>query len=112
MARGGARPGAGRKKKQVDPEYQGPDIQDFANLTPFDLWLAILRDRKAPISWRLMVSDKLAPLMHARIAPKQLDAGQGELPLTVDESGKPVPQAPSPFDGLPPGSLPPRSRIN
>lgn len=103
MARGGARPGAGRPKKQVDPEYDGPEIRDFANLTPYTYWLAILRDPRAPHSWRLMASDKLAPLMHARIAPKQLDAGQGDLLMIVDESGAPVAQAGSPFIGLPGG---------
>lgn len=109
---GGSRNNSGRKKKQVAPEYQGPDIKDLKGLTPFDLWIAILRDSKSPLPYKLMVCDKLAPFMHARIAPKQQEAGQGELALTVDESGEPVPQSSSPFGGLPPGALPPRSRIN
>lgn len=85
MARGGARPGAGRKKKVINPEYRGPEIENYATLTPFALWLKILQDPKADISWRLAAADKLAPYMHARLAPKQTEGGQGEL-LLDDQS--------------------------
>ncbi|MFP2871009.1 hypothetical protein ACLEIY_01980 [Acetobacter tropicalis] len=96
MARGGARPGAGRKKKVIAPEYSGPHIENYATLTPFTYWLAVLRDPLAPPDWRLMASDKLAPYMHARVAPKQLEGGQGELLLEDQSAEKSV------FSALPP----------
>ncbi|MDN7354335.1 hypothetical protein [Acetobacter senegalensis] len=87
MPRGGARPGAGRKKKVANPEYRGPEIENYATLTPVGLWLRILRDPNADITWRLGVADKLAPYMHARLAPKQIDDPQGEL-LLDDQSAE------------------------
>lgn len=78
MARGGARPGAGRKKKVIEEEYRGPLIEDYSKLTPVIYWQAILQDPKAPPSWRLMAADKLAPYKHAKPAPRRTDEGQGD----------------------------------
>ncbi|GEN61697.1 hypothetical protein [Acetobacter nitrogenifigens] len=78
MARGGARPGAGRKKKtQTTEEWNGPVIADYSTLTPLEFWKAVLRDPRAPFELRAMAADKAGPFMHAKPAP--IASGQGDL---------------------------------
>lgn len=78
MARGGARPGAGRKKKtETPPDWDGPAIADYSTLTPLEFWQALLRDPRTPFELRAMAADKAGPFMHAKPAPTP--SGQGDL---------------------------------
>lgn len=79
MARGGARPGAGRKKNTVTTDtWKGPDLPDGKRLRPLDFWLAILRDAKAPLDMRMLAAKEAMPFMHAKPAPAR-DGEQTDL---------------------------------
>lgn len=96
MARGGARPGAGRKKKtQTTEEWAGPRIADDSTLKPLDFWLAILRDPDAPYEMRAMAADKAGPYVHAKPAPRRDDQGDfGDMTSAGDDWSGVVPNAP------------------
>lgn len=96
MARGGARPGAGRKKKtQTTEEWAGPRIADDSTLKPLDFWLAILRDPDAPYEMRAMAADKAGPYIHAKPAPRRDDQGDfGDMTSAGDDWSGVVPSAP------------------
>ena len=83
MARGGRRPGAGRKKGQVSQqtairkELQAKAIE--AGLTPLDYMLRILRDETQEQSARFNAAKEAAPYVHNRLAAvEQLRLGHRE----------------------------------
>lgn len=79
MARGGARPGAGRRKKTVTTEtWKGPVLPEGKRLRPLDFWLAILRDPNAPLDMRMQAAKEAMPFMHAKPAPAR-DGEQEDL---------------------------------
>lgn len=79
MARGGARPGAGRKKKSVTTEeWKGPALPEGKRLRPLDFWLAILRDENAPFDLRMTAAKEAMPFMHAK-PPSSREGEQGNL---------------------------------
>lgn len=87
MSRGGARPGAGRKKKTVTTEeWSGPTLPSGKNLRPLDFWLAIMRDDGAPFELRMSAAKECMPFMHAKPAPKRADQGDlGDTPAAGDD---------------------------
>ncbi|MBS1035382.1 hypothetical protein [Gluconobacter cerinus] len=96
MARGGARPGAGRKKKtQTTEDWAGPIIADSSTLKPLDFWLAILRDETAPNEMRIMAAKEAGPFIHAKPAPRRDDQGDfGDMTSAGDDWSGIVPSAP------------------
>ncbi|MCC6104772.1 hypothetical protein [Acetobacter sp.] len=79
MARGGARPGAGRKKKvAATEEWKGPELPEGKQLRPLDFWLALLRDGNAPLEIRMTAAKEAMPFMHAKPAPSR-DGDQTDL---------------------------------
>lgn len=81
MARGGSRPGSGRKKTRVaTKEWKGPPLPESGSLTPLEFWKAVLRDPLAPYEIRAQAAKEAGPYMHARPAPKRDDEGQDLLP--------------------------------
>ena len=85
MARGGNRPGAGRKagvpnkasqKRQKDVAASG--------LTPLDYMLSVLRDTKADKDKRMDAAKAAAPYVHPRLATATLQGPRGGPIQTVD----------------------------
>lgn len=69
MARGGARPGAGRKKGAITRRTR--EIAEAAlegGLTPLDYMLSILRDEEKPEAMRFEAAKAAAPFVHAKLA--------------------------------------------
>ncbi len=65
MARGGARPGAGRPRKLKLPKgIQAVAIE--AGQSPLGLMLAIMRDPEIPLDTRVRVAVAAAPFVHPR----------------------------------------------
>ncbi|MCE0743344.1 hypothetical protein LWC05_05490 [Acetobacter sicerae] len=88
MARGGARPGAGRKKKEPIAlgTWKGPTLKNPDAARPLDFWLAILRDPQAPMDLRMWASEQAGPVVHARLAPKSDAQGSlADLPGAGDD---------------------------
>ena len=68
MARGGARPGAGRKPGSANKRTR--EIADAAaaeGVTPLEYMLAILRDEQAAPEARMDAAKSAAPYMHPRL---------------------------------------------
>ena len=68
MARGGARPGAGRKKGATEKRTR--EIANAAALegiTPLEYMLQTLRDETADPSTRRWAAEKAAPYIHPRL---------------------------------------------
>lgn len=89
MARGGKRPGAGRKKGQVSQEtaarksFQAKALE--SGITPLDYMLRILRDESQEQSARFAAAKEAAPYVHNRLAAVT-HAGDDESPIkTVHE---------------------------
>lgn len=91
MARGGARPGAGRKPKSQAAELLPvavaamavkatnaqkppvasevpPEVRETSDLSPLDFLLSIVRDRGADEKLRIQAASIAAPYVHARKA--------------------------------------------
>lgn len=74
MARGGARPGAGRKAGAATQKTR--EIADKAaseGLTPLEYMLRILRDETREDGERFEAAKQAAPYVHARLAAVQAD---------------------------------------
>lgn len=77
MARGGARPGAGRKVGSVTKKTR--EIAERASsegLTPLEYMLSLLRDEGAPQNVRFEAAKAAAPYLHAKLANVAL-TGEG-----------------------------------
>lgn len=69
MARGGARPGAGRKAGSITTRTR--EIAEAAlgeGLSPLAYMLSILRDEKKPEAMRFEAAKAAAPFVHAKLA--------------------------------------------
>lgn len=69
MARGGARPGAGRKKGAITTRTR--EIAEAAlaeGLTPLSFMLQIMRDESAPRAERLDMAKAAAPFIHPKLS--------------------------------------------
>ena len=89
MARGGARPGAGRPKgrkpdwmpKKADEKRPVPEtkaeikataIED--GISPLDLMLSLMRDEEQPLDLRIKMAQLAAPFVHQK--PGELSGGK------------------------------------
>ncbi|HET9159667.1 MAG TPA: hypothetical protein VFN88_03575 [Caulobacteraceae bacterium] len=69
MARGGARPGAGRKPGAASKKTR--EIADKAaaeGLTPLEYMLGILRDEQQPVAMRFEAAKHAAPFVHPKLS--------------------------------------------
>lgn len=69
MARGGTRPGAGRKPGAPNKAtaVQRKRVEE-SGLTPLEYMLQVLRDQTAPKDDRMWAAEKAAPFVHPRLA--------------------------------------------
>lgn len=69
MARGGARPGAGRPKGSVSKLSQEVAAEAVkAGITPLDYMLAVMRDKNASQARRDEMAKAVAPYVHPRLS--------------------------------------------
>ncbi len=83
MARGGWRPGAGRKKGALNKRTQ--EIVAAAKsdgITPLEFLLATMRDESRDYAQRLSAAKDAAPYMHPRLANVEVK-GDAESPLEI-----------------------------
>lgn len=85
MARGGRRPGAGRKKgTKIDTARQQmlarTQAVALADLTPLEFMLKVLRDESRDDAERMQAAIQAAPYVHPRLAATQ---------MTVDDKRTP-----------------------
>jgi hypothetical protein len=69
MARGGARPGAGRKKGALTTKTR--EIAEAAlaeGITPLAYMLSVLRDDEQPVAMRFEAAKAAAPFVHPRLS--------------------------------------------
>ncbi|MBB5770874.1 hypothetical protein HNP47_000843 [Brevundimonas vesicularis] len=84
MARGGARPGAGRKKGAITTKTR--EIAEAAlgsGLTPLDYMLGILRDDQKPEAMRFEAAKAAAPFVHARLAAVDANVNHGGISINI-----------------------------
>lgn len=75
MARGGTRPGAGRKAgtpNKASAERQ--KAVEESGLTPLEYMLAVLRDEGQTMENRCWAAEKAAPYVHPKLANVELNA--------------------------------------
>ena len=75
MARGGARPGAGRPKG-VRNKRHVVIVEDPSALMPIDWMLAVLRDPQAEQNRRDQMAALAAPYVHARLSAAMVSTAQ------------------------------------
>lgn len=69
MARGGARPGAGRKAGSATAKTrQVADAAAATGITPLEFMLARMRDESAPIADRMDMAKSAAPFIHPKLS--------------------------------------------
>ena len=74
MARGGARPGAGRKRGSVTKKTTEIAQQATASgLTPLEYMLRVMRNSKNPLAVRMEAAKASAPFIHPRLSALALD---------------------------------------
>ena len=80
MARGGKRPGAGRKPGALNraTAEQRKAVQE-SGLTPLDYMLSVLRDEKNPPEVRLDAANKAAPYVHPKLAAVDHTSSDGSM---------------------------------
>jgi hypothetical protein len=87
MARGGARPGAGRRKGTVsEPTKHRIAIAEAAlvsGLTPLEYMLSILRDETKPQHERFTAAKEAAPYLHPKLAAVQ-HSGDKNNPVALE----------------------------
>jgi hypothetical protein len=84
MARGGARPGAGRKRGATTTKTR--EIADKASsegLTPLEFMLSVMRDEEADRAERLDMAKASAPYMHPRLAAVEMS---GDMTLRHEDA--------------------------
>lgn len=84
MARGGARPGAGRKKGAITTRTR--EIAEAAlgsGLTPLDYMLSILRDDQKPEAMRFEAAKAAAPFVHAKLAAVDANVNLGGISINI-----------------------------
>lgn len=75
MARGGSRPGAGRKPNTPNKATQKRQAEIAASgLAPLDYMLSILRSEEQPPEMRFEAAKAAAPYVHPKLASTELNA--------------------------------------
>lgn len=76
MARGGKRPGAGRKPGALNKATaeQRKAVRE-SGMTPLDYMLSILRDKEADPKDRMWAAEKAAPYVHPKLAAVEHSGG-------------------------------------
>ena len=83
MARGGARPGAGRKSGAATQKTrQVADKAAAAGVTPLEFMLNRMRDEGAPIADRMEMAKAAAPFIHPKLSSVEAKI-DGDLRATV-----------------------------
>ena len=102
MARGGARPGAGRPRKHAAPPVApriavAEDVEGLSGgadgQTPLDYMLEVMRDRGADKARRDRMAVALAPFLHRKLEDMG-KKGERKAAAKVAASGKFAPAAP------------------
>lgn len=74
MARGGPRPGAGRKRGSVSKKTTEVAQRASENgVTPLEYLLKVMRDSKKPLALRMDAAKSAAPYMHPRLSSVEID---------------------------------------
>lgn len=74
MARGGPRPGAGRKRGSVTKKTtEVAQRAAESGVTPLEYMLKVMRDSKKPLATRLDAAKSAAPYMHPRLSSVELN---------------------------------------
>ena len=77
-ARGGKRPGAGRKQGAPNKATAKRQKEVAASgLTPLDFMLTVLRDEAASMDNRMWAAEKAAPYVHAKLASVEVTGKDG-----------------------------------
>jgi len=78
MARGGARPGSGRKPGQRNKRTieQAAEVA-ASGQTPLDYLLSVMRDAKQEVAKRVDAAKAAAPYVHARLNAVELSGSVG-----------------------------------
>jgi hypothetical protein len=87
MARGGARPGAGRKPKAVSDAVKACEIaakRSNGDMTPLDFMLALMRDDEQDLKLRTAMAQAAAPYIH----PKMADSMKGKKEQAQEDAGE------------------------
>jgi len=80
MAKGGPRPGAGRKPGRPNATTAAQRAAVLASgLSPLDYLLGVMRDISNPDALRIEVAKAAAPYCHPRLAITQLDIDDSRL---------------------------------
>lgn len=88
MARGGARPGAGRPRgRRSDKTLKRLEAIDTSGLSPLEYMLSVLKDEKQPMPIRLDAAKAAAPYMHPRLANVELGGKDGgPIPIVISST--------------------------
>lgn len=97
MARGGARPGAGRKPKAVSDAVKACEIaakRSKGDMSPLDFMLALMRDEEQDMKLRMAMAQAAAPYVHAKMAdaPKGKKEQAQEAASEIASEGKFAPR--------------------
>ena len=80
MARGGTRPGAGRKPGAPNKATaQQRKAAAESGLTPLDYLLSVMRDATVPRELRVDAANKAAPYVHAKLASVDHKSSDGTM---------------------------------
>jgi hypothetical protein len=86
MARGGARPGAGRKKNGANRRTEeAVKVASETGVMPLDFLLAIMRDIRVDEDKRIDCAKAAAPYLHAKRAPVGSDGEDATLTVIVNK---------------------------
>jgi hypothetical protein len=106
MARGGARPGSGRKKGAANKATAEARKAALASgISPLDFMLSVMRDETADVRRRDAMAMAAAPYLHPRLAPVEHGGNDGRPVQTVmrvefvrAKDGRPAPPDDLPDD--------------
>ena len=109
MARGGARPGSGRKKGAANKATAEARKAALASgISPLDFMLSVMRDETADVRRRDAMAMAAAPYIHPRLASVEHGGNQAkpaQMVMRVEfvraRDGKPVPEDLPPLLDLP-----------
>lgn len=84
--KGGARPGAGRKKGSPNKRTAETQQQvEQSGLTPLEYMLSIMRDEKQDEQRRLAAANMAAPYVHAKLSSIEMNATVTNHEQALDE---------------------------
>lgn len=80
MARGGNRPGAGRKAGAPNKATaKQREAVKKSGLTPLDYLLIVMRDKDVPREERVDAANKAAPYVHAKLSSVDVKSSDGSM---------------------------------